>query len=126
MTDSRLPTPTVSLAVSRAASLVPEAAVKPGKDLAIGGVDGHLDEHVGPDTREMASNTLGQEPVQEQEEDGEPQQLTEENVDMLDLGIELSNTKGNEANTSTAVSQDVEDVNIDLGEDIDVDEDEHD
>jgi hypothetical protein len=105
---------------------VPEAAVKPGKDLAMGGVDGHSDEHVGPDTQEMASNTLGQEPVQEQEEDGEPQQLTEENVDMLDLGIKPSNTKGNEANTSTAVSQDVEDVDIDLGEDMDVDEDEHD
>jgi hypothetical protein len=74
----------------------------------------------------MASNTLGQEPVQEQEEDGEPQQLTEENVDMLDLGIKPSNTKGNEANTSTAVSQDVEDVDVDLGEDMDVDEDKHD
>jgi hypothetical protein len=63
MTDSRLPTPTVSLAVSRAASLVLEAAVKPGKDLAMGGVDGHSDKHVSPDTQEMASNTLGQELV---------------------------------------------------------------
>jgi hypothetical protein len=46
-------------------------------------------------------------------------------VDMLDLGIKPSNTKGNKANTSTAVSQDVEDVDVDLGEDMDVDEDEH-
>jgi hypothetical protein len=44
---------------------------------------------------------------------------------MLDLSIKPSNTKGNKANTSTAVSQDVEDVDIDLGEDIDVDEDKH-
>jgi hypothetical protein len=100
--------------------------VEPGKDLAMGGVDGHSDEHVAPYTQEIASNTLGKELVQEQEEDGEPQQLTEEDVDMPDLSIEPSNTKGNEANTSTAVGQDVEDVDVDLGEDMDVDEDEHD
>jgi hypothetical protein len=44
---------------------------------------------------------------------------------MLDLGIKLSNTKGNKANTSTAMSQDVEDVDVDLGEYMDVDEDKH-
>jgi hypothetical protein len=42
--------PTILLTVSRAASLILEAAVKPSKDLAIEGVDRHLDKYVSPNT----------------------------------------------------------------------------